>query len=54
MAEGVLVLDGDGRVQVANRAFAELFNTTGDLRGKVLLEAVRSHEVAELVKSRGC
>ena len=49
MAEGVLVLDGDGRVQVANRAFAELFNTTGDLRGKVLLEAIRSHEVAELV-----
>ena len=49
MAEGVLVLDGDGRVQVANRAFAELFNTAGGLRGKVLLEAIRSHEVAELV-----
>jgi len=47
--EGVLVLDGDGRVQVANRAFAELFKHSGRPRGKVLLEAIRSHEVAELV-----
>jgi two-component system phosphate regulon sensor histidine kinase PhoR len=53
MAEGMLVLDGDGRVQVANRAFAELFNTAGNLRGKVLLEAIRSHEVAELVNRVG-
>lgn len=48
MAEGVLVLDAGGRVQVANRAFAQLFQTTGDLRGKALLETLRSHEVAEL------
>jgi two-component system phosphate regulon sensor histidine kinase PhoR len=53
MAEGVLVLDAEGRVQVANRAFAQLFNTTGDLRGKALLETLRSHEVAELVNRVG-
>jgi len=49
MAEGVLVLDEAGRVQVANRAFAQLFHAPGDLRGRALLEAVRLHEVAELV-----
>lgn len=49
MAEGVLVLDEAGRVQVANRAFTQLFNAPGDVRGRALLEAVRLHEVAELV-----
>jgi two-component system phosphate regulon sensor histidine kinase PhoR len=49
MIEGVLVLDEAGRVQFANRAFAEMFTTTGVLRGKTLLEAVRLHEVAEIV-----
>jgi PAS domain-containing protein len=44
MIEGVLVLDEAGRVQFANSTFAELFNTTGVLRGKTLLEAVRLHE----------
>jgi two-component system phosphate regulon sensor histidine kinase PhoR len=50
MIEGVLVLDENGRVQFANRAFAEMFATTGVLRGKTLLEAVRLHEVAEIVE----
>jgi len=49
MIEGVLVLDETGRVQFANSTFAEMFNTTGVLRGKTLLEAVRLHEVAEIV-----
>lgn len=49
MIEGVLVLDDAGRVQFANRTFAQLFATTGILRGQALLEAVRVHEVAEIV-----
>jgi len=53
MIEGVLVLDDDGCVQFANRAFAQMFATTGVLRGRVLLEAVRLHEVAEIVERAG-
>lgn len=50
MIEGVLVLDETGRVQFANSAFAEMFNTAGVLRGKTLIEAVRLHEVVEIVE----
>lgn len=50
MIEGVLVLDESRRVQFANRAFAHIFNTNGILRGQALLEAVRVHEVAEIVQ----
>ena len=50
MIEGVLVLDESGHVQFANQAFAEMFGTVGVLRGKVLLEAVRSHEIAAIVE----
>ena len=49
MIEGVLVLDEAGRVQFANRAFASMFATLGELRGQTLLEAVRMKEVTELV-----
>src|ERR1051325_2493977 len=49
MPQGVLVLDESDRVQFANRAFSQLFDAPGDLRGKTLLEALRRHEVAELV-----
>jgi len=48
MIEGVLVLDENGLVSFANRTFAEMFATVGILRGKALLETVRSHEIAEL------
>jgi two-component system phosphate regulon sensor histidine kinase PhoR len=50
MIEGVLVLDETNRVQFANRAFAEMFGTLGMLSGKPVLEAVRAHEVAEIVE----
>lgn len=50
MIEGVLVLDESGRVQFANRAFAQMFRSTGSLLGKTVIEAVRLHEVAELVE----
>jgi len=53
MIEGVLVLDESGRVQFANHAFAEMFATTGILRGRTLLEAVRAHELAEIVARSG-
>ncbi|MFM2081350.1 MAG: hypothetical protein RL380_41 [Verrucomicrobiota bacterium] len=48
MIEGVLVLDEHDRIRFANRAFAEMFSTSGVLRGKTLLEAVRESAVAEL------
>jgi nitrogen-specific signal transduction histidine kinase len=53
MIEGVLVLDEMNRVQFANRAFAEMFATVGALSGKAVLEAVRAHEVAEIVERMG-
>lgn len=49
MIEGVLVLDEAERVQFANRAFTQMFATAAGLRGKALLEAVRLHELAEIV-----
>jgi two-component system phosphate regulon sensor histidine kinase PhoR len=51
MVEGLLVLDDRGRIRLANRAFASLFDTAGDLRGKTPLEAVRLHEISELASS---
>jgi two-component system phosphate regulon sensor histidine kinase PhoR len=50
MIEGVLVLDESGRVQFANRAFAQMFRSPGSLLGKTVIEAVRLHEVADLVE----
>ena len=49
MVEGLLLLDEHGRIQLANRAFASLFSVTVDIRGRSLLEALRLHELAELV-----
>jgi two-component system, OmpR family, phosphate regulon sensor histidine kinase PhoR len=49
MIEGLLLLDESGRIQLANRAFAGLFDITGDVRGKTVLEVVRQHELAALV-----
>lgn len=49
MAEGVLVLDEAGRVQMANRAFTRLFDLAGDPSGKTLIEALRVREILALV-----
>jgi len=49
MVEGLLLLDESGRIQIANRAFLSLFELPGDVRGKTILEALRIHELAELV-----
>jgi len=49
MAEGLLLLDQNGRIQLANRAFTTLFGVTAELRGRSVIEALRLHELAELV-----
>lgn len=49
MAEGLLLLGRDGRIQLANRSFNQLFGITRHIRGQTLMEALRLHELAELV-----
>jgi len=49
MIEGLLFLDDQGRIQVANRAFANLFGLTADVRSRTIMEALRLSELAELV-----
>src|SRR5581483_5395327 len=48
MIEGMLLLDGHGRVQLANESLRKLLDTTSDLRGKTIMEAFRWHELAAL------
>ena len=50
MVEGLLLLDASGRIQLANRAFTTLFDVESDIQGKTILEALRLHELAELVE----
>lgn len=50
MVEGLLVLDEQGRIQVANRAFVQLFGLNNDRRSQTIMEALRSHELAGLVE----
>jgi two-component system phosphate regulon sensor histidine kinase PhoR len=53
MAEGLLLLDAEGRIQLANRTFQNLFGVGGHLRSRTIMEALRLHELAELVDSLG-
>ncbi len=50
MAEGVLVLDRTGRVQLVNKSLERLLGLTSDVRGLTMLEAFRLQELVELVK----
>jgi len=50
MSEGVLVLDSSGRIQLVNRSLRVLLGLGDGIEGLSLLEAVRWHELAELVK----
>ena len=50
MAEGVLLLDRDGRVQLTNPALERMFGLSGDLRGRTVMEALRLHEVKDLAR----
>ena len=49
MVEGLLLLDESGRIQLANRAFVQLFGVPPAVTGKTVLEVLRLHELAELV-----
>ena len=53
MAEGLLLLDDGSRVQLANRAFHQLFGVTSDIRSRTIMEALRLHELTELVEVLG-
>jgi two-component system phosphate regulon sensor histidine kinase PhoR len=50
MSEGVLIVGPDGRVQLFNQSLRQLLQFEGDLRGQTILEALRSHELDNLVK----
>jgi two-component system phosphate regulon sensor histidine kinase PhoR len=49
MIEGLLLLDENERIQLANRAFIQLFGVAADIHGKTVLEVLRQHELAELI-----
>src|SRR6185295_18611553 len=54
--EGVLVLDGEGKIQTVNKSLEKMFRLEGDIRGQRLMEALGSHElvgVAERVALEG-
>ncbi len=49
MLEGLLLLDRNRKIYLANRAFKSLFGLQVELRGKTVLEALRVHELDDLV-----
>jgi len=53
MAEGLLLLDRENKIQLANRAFNTLFGVAHEIRSRNILEALRLHELAELVDFLG-
>jgi len=50
MAEGVLILDYAGHVQLVNRSLQEFFSLKSDVRGQTIMEAFRLQELAEVIK----
>jgi two-component system phosphate regulon sensor histidine kinase PhoR len=50
MGEGVLLLDREGRIRLFNLAFERLFGVKDEILGRRVLEALRSHELDELVR----
>jgi two-component system phosphate regulon sensor histidine kinase PhoR len=48
MIEGVLLLDGQGRVQMMNESLRKFFDIASDIRGQTIMEAFRWHELAAL------
>lgn len=51
MAEGLLILDADGHIQLANHSFLRMFGATADIRAKSIMEAFRLHELAGVVQA---
>lgn len=49
MVEGVLLLDADGRVELCNDSLRRMLGTSGDVRGRTIMEALRLHELPGLV-----
>jgi len=50
MVEGVLVLDGAGRIELINETLRRLFSMSGEVRGQTIVEAFHLQELAELVR----
>ena len=50
MLEGLLLLDRSRKIYLANRAFKNLFRVKTELRGKTIVEALRLHELDELLQ----
>jgi two-component system phosphate regulon sensor histidine kinase PhoR len=50
MVEGLVLLDAQGRIRLANKAFLNLFGLTTDVRSRTILEALRLHELDDLVE----
>ena len=53
MLEGLLLLDRNRKIYLANCAFKNLFGIKTELRGKTIMEALRVHELAALVERVG-
>ena len=50
MLEGLLLLDKHRKIHLANRAFKNFFGIKIELRGRTIMEALRLHELDDLVK----
>lgn len=50
MLEGLLLLDRNRKIYLANRTFKSLFNLKTEVRGKTIVEALRLHELDELLQ----
>jgi two-component system, OmpR family, phosphate regulon sensor histidine kinase PhoR len=50
MLEGLLLLDRHRKIYLANRSFKNLFGIKAELRGRTVMEALRLHELADLVE----
>jgi two-component system phosphate regulon sensor histidine kinase PhoR len=50
MAEGVLVLDQGGRVQLVNRSLQQFFGLKTDVRGQTIMETFRLQELGEITR----
>jgi two-component system phosphate regulon sensor histidine kinase PhoR len=50
MLEGLLLLDRNRKIYLANRAFKNLFGLKTELRGKTVVEVLRLHELDELLQ----